>query len=70
MRIGPTITVAMVKAEAARRLAQTDWVVLRAMESGKAAPEAILRGRATIRARSNEIEADLPPDYKADWRWQ
>lgn len=70
MRIGAKATVAMVKAEAARRLAETDWMVLRATEGGKAVPGAVLAQRAAIRARSNEIEKLLPPDFKADRHWQ
>jgi hypothetical protein len=72
MKLAPTITVAMIKAEAKGRLDKTDWMVLRAMEGGAAVPASILRERAAIRARSNEIERldPLPPDFKADWRWR
>lgn len=62
---------ARVRAEAARRLAATDWMVMRAAEGGKPVPADVLSLRAAIRARSNEIEAmtPIPPDFADDHWW-
>lgn len=65
--IGP----AQVKLEAARRLAATDWMVIRAAEGGTPVPEDIAAARATIRASSNAIEAmtPIPRDFDDDRYW-
>ena len=56
----PTVaTKAHVKLVAASLLQSTDWMVIRAAEGGAAAPSAISRYRAAVRAASNTIEAAL-----------
>lgn len=65
------ISVAQVKAEAGRRLAATDWYVIRQSEGGSDIPDDVLKARAGIRARSNEIEAmdPIPETYQQDHWW-
>lgn len=74
------ITPMAVKVEAARRLAATDWKVLRhrdQLDAGEATSltdeeyAALLTARQAIRAASNEIEAmdPVPQDYDADGLW-
>ena len=70
MRIAPVVTVAHIKAEAARRLAETDWMVIRATEGGKAVPGEVTAKRAAIRAASNRLEQSLPPNYRSDEHWR
>lgn len=67
----PAVTAAEVKTEAARRLATTDWYVIRAAEGGAAVPEAVTAYRAAVRAASGEIEAcdPIPADYADDSYW-
>lgn len=62
---------ALVQAEARRRLAATDWYVVRQIETGEAVPAPIARFRAAIRERCNALEAanPIPPDYYADQHW-
>ncbi len=70
---GPRIAAVMVKREAARRLAPTDWMALRALESGEVAALAdeVRAERATIRAASNRIEKmkPIPADFRDDKYW-
>lgn len=63
--------VAQVKAEAARRLAPTDWYVIRAAEGGTAAPANVLAYRAAVRDASNNIEVmdPIPRDFADDSYW-
>lgn len=62
---------ALVQAEARRRLAATDWYVVRQIETGEAVPAPVARFRAAIRARCNALEAmqPIPADYTADQHW-
>ena len=64
-------TIAEVKAEAARRLAPTDWYVIRAAEGGTPVPSDVLAYRAAVRAASNDIEAmePIPADLANDSYW-
>jgi hypothetical protein len=50
---------AQVKALAASKLAETDWMVTRAMEGGKAVPEAVSAYRVAVREASNTKEAEI-----------
>ena len=51
--------IAHVKKNAAARLAPTDWLVVRKMESGAAIPDDITEFRAATRAYSNTAEAAI-----------
>jgi len=50
---------AQVKATAGSLLAQTDWYITRASETGVAAPQSVLDRRSLIRSMSNDKEAFL-----------
>jgi hypothetical protein len=50
---------AQVKATAGSLLAQTDWYITRASETGLAAPQSVLVRRSLIRAMSNDKEGFL-----------
>jgi hypothetical protein len=50
---------ALVKALAASKLAETDWMVTRAMEGGTAVPEAVSAYRAAVREASNTKETEI-----------
>ena len=50
---------AQVKATAGSLLAQTDWYITRASETGLAAPQSVIERRSLIRAMSNDKEAFL-----------
>jgi len=50
---------AQVKALAASKLAETDWMVTRAMEGGTAVPEAVTAYRAAVREASNTKESEI-----------
>jgi hypothetical protein len=50
---------AQVKATAGSLLAQTDWYITRASETGLAAPQSVLERRSLIRAMSNDKEGFL-----------
>jgi hypothetical protein len=50
---------ALVKALAASKLAETDWMVTRAMEGGTAVPEAVTAYRAAVREASNTKESEI-----------
>jgi len=50
---------ALVKALAASKLAETDWMVVRAAEGGTAVPEAVTAYRAAVREASNTKEAEI-----------
>ncbi|MGB0694006.1 MAG: hypothetical protein ACPGOY_00045 [Rhodospirillaceae bacterium] len=65
------ITAAAVKAEAGRRLAETDWYVVRMTETGQATPADVLTHRAAIRTTSDQLEqlTPIPTDYAANSRW-
>lgn len=70
-RIAPAVTADAVKAEARRRLAPTDWYVIRKGDTGQDVPETVTAHRAAIRAASAVVEAldPIPTDYAADARW-
>lgn len=65
------VTAADVRAEAARRLAPTDWMVWRAADpsDGTPVPEGALTYRAGVRAASNAMEDDPPADFMAPHHW-
>ena len=50
---------ALVKALAASKLAETDWMVTRALEGGTAVPEAVTAYRTAVREASNTKEAEI-----------
>jgi hypothetical protein len=50
---------ALVKALAASKLAETDWMVVRAAEGGTAVPEAVTAYRVAVREASNTKEAEI-----------
>jgi len=50
---------AQVKSLAASKLAETDWMVTRAMEGGTAVPEAVTAYRAAVREASNTKESEI-----------
>jgi hypothetical protein len=50
---------AQIKQTAGSLLAQTDWYVTRASETGLAAPQSVIERRSLIRAMSNDKEAFL-----------
>ena len=50
---------AQVKALAASKLAETDWMVTRAIEGGTAVPEAVTAYRSAVREASNTKEAEI-----------
>lgn len=50
---------AQVKALAASKLAETDWMVTRAIEGGTAVPEAVTAYRAAVREASNTKESEI-----------
>lgn len=60
-----------VKREAARRLAETDWMILRELDGGKAMGKEVRASRQAIRAASDRLEAmpAIPYDYTADKYW-
>lgn len=64
-------TAEMVKAEASRRLAPTDWYAIRKADTGEGIPEAVAAYRSAVRAASGEIEAmgPIPADYADDGYW-
>lgn len=67
-------TVAEIKAEAARRLAATDWYIVRAADpsGGAPIPDEILAQRAAIRAACEALEAmapRYPHDFTDDRHW-
>ena len=51
--------VADCKKAAGNRLADTDWMVVRKMDSGAVIPEDVVEFRAATRAYSNELEATI-----------
>ena len=50
---------AQVKAQAASRLAQTDWMVIRAAEGGTAVSDEVSTYRAAVRTASNTKESEI-----------
>ena len=50
---------AQVKALAASKLSETDWMVVRAAEGGSAVPDDVTAYRAAVRAASNTKEAEI-----------
>jgi hypothetical protein len=50
---------AQVKALAASKLAETDWMVTRAIEGGTAVPDAVTAYRAAVREASNTKESEI-----------
>jgi hypothetical protein len=59
------VTPLEVKAHAGRLLSYTDWVVVKALDTGKPADPAILAKRQAIRDASNALEAmdPIPADF-------
>ena len=47
------------KAEAGRRLSETDWYVIRAEETGEPVPQEVRDARAAIRTAANDIETKI-----------
>ena len=64
-------SMADVKAEAARRLAETDWMVLRAAEGERSVPLEVADRRRAIRDVSGRLErmSPVPSDYMNDKWW-
>lgn len=62
---------AEVKSHAGRLLRPTDWVVVRAFDTGEPADEAIIAKRQAIREASNALEAmsPIPPDFTDPKYW-
>ena len=58
--------VGQIKATAGSLLAQTDWYITRASETGVAAPQSVLDRRAEIRTLSNSKEAFLTATTTTD----
>lgn len=60
-----------VKAFAGRLLSYTDWVVVKALDTGEPADPAIIAKRAAIRAASDAIEAmhPIPTDFTDPKYW-
>jgi hypothetical protein len=60
-----------VKAHAGRLLSYSDWVVVRAMDTGEAADPAIIATRQAIRDASNALEAmePIPADFTDPKYW-
>ncbi len=65
------VTPQEVKAHAGRILSYTDWVVVRAMDTGEPADPAILAKRQAIRDASDALEAmdPIPADYRDPKYW-
>lgn len=67
------LTVEQIKAEAARRLRSTDWMVTRATDpsDGRPMPEAVVEQRRRIKQASESLEglSKIPPDYRDDKYW-
>ncbi len=55
-----------IKQTAGSLLAQTDWYITRASETGLAAPQSVLDRRSYIRSLSNEKEASLAATQTTD----
>ena len=53
------IKISELKSKASFELSKTDWYVIREADSGEATPQSIKDERATIRTKSNEIEAEI-----------
>lgn len=65
------VTPSEVKAFAGRLLSYTDWVVVKALDTGEPADPAIIDKRAAIRAASDVIEAmdPIPVDFTNPKYW-
>lgn len=65
------VTPLEVKAHAGRLLSYTDWVVVKALDTGEPADPAILAKRQAIRDASNAIEAmePIPADFTDPKYW-
>lgn len=65
------VTALEVKAHAGRLLSYTDWVVVKALDTGEPADPAIIAKRAAIRAASDAIEAmsPIPADFTDQKYW-
>lgn len=50
---------AEVKAQAASKLTETDWMVIRAAEGGTAVPDDVTTYRAAVRTASNTMETEI-----------
>lgn len=64
-------TIDDLKAEAGRRLAPTDWYVVRQADPSDSTPvpDVILTYRAAVRAAAAALEQTLPMDYRDDAHW-
>lgn len=67
----PVVTTLEVKAHAGRLLSYTDWVVVKAMDTGEPADPAIIAKRQAIRAASDALEAmsPIPVDFTNPKYW-
>lgn len=67
------VTVEQIKAEAARRLRSTDWMVTRAADpsDGRPMPEAVVEMRQRIKRAGESLEglSKIPADYRDDKYW-
>lgn len=65
------VTAAQVKAHAGRLLSYTDWVVVKALDTGEPADPAVIAKRHAVRAASNQIEAmdPIPADFTDPKYW-
>lgn len=66
-----TVTAAEVKAHAGRLLSYTDWVVVKALDTGEPADPEIVANRQAIRDASNALEAmsPIPADFTDPKYW-
>jgi hypothetical protein len=51
--------VSELKSTVGQKLSKTDWYIIREADSGEATPQSIKDERASLRAESNAIEADI-----------
>jgi len=65
------ITAAEVKAHAGRLLSYTDWVVVRALDTGTPADPDVIAYRQAVRDASNALEAmnPIPADFTDPKHW-
>lgn len=66
-----TVTPQEVKAHAGRLLRYTDWVIVKAFDTGEAADPEIVANRQAIRDASNRLEAisPIPADFTDPKYW-
>lgn len=67
----PSPTVEEVKREQARRLAETDWAVVRSVDTGRELDPDTRQDRNFIREAAHRLESmdPIPDDYKSDRYW-